>query len=366
MMPSSSRLERTRAAVTKAGLDALLITDIVNTSYITGFTGSTASALVGPNVAIVIVDTRYTLRARAECAGFEVLTLNRSVSHTEALKELLAPVPNLRKVGFEKTHTTVDFWEKLRCDLPGIEWVGTEKIVEGLRAIKDDAEVETIRRAIDVAEEAFTAAKPYLLPGISERDFAVEIDFAMRRRGADAPAFETIVASGPNAAYPHHSPGKRVIQPGDWVIVDWGATVDGYHSDLTRTFLIGPKSAGPVDADRRYDIVRGAQQAAIDAIAPGKNGKEIDAVARDFLAAAGLADSFRHSLGHDLGRLVHDGPGLSVRAAENILQPGMVLTVEPGIYIEDWGGIRIEEDVVVTQTGCEVLTHLSNGFEILG
>ena len=229
--------------------------------------------------------------------------------------------------------------------------------------VKDAGEVAAIRHAIAVAESAWETVKPLLRPGIRERDFALELDFAMRRAGAEGSAFETIVASGALGAHPHHHAGDRPLAAGDLVTVDWGASVNGYVSDITRTVGLAPLPPAQRDL---YAVVLEAQRRAIAAIRPGRNGKEIDAVARDFLTERGYGEQFGHSLGHSIGRKVHDGPALSVRSEKVILEPGMVITVEPGVYIENWGGIRIEEDVLVTETGHEVLTHLPNELEILG
>jgi Xaa-Pro aminopeptidase len=360
-----SRLDRLRQVVAAAELDALLITQIVNVGYVTGFTGSAGYALVGPSVAVLITDPRYKLRAQQECPQLELYTTESSAGYAGGLKTLLEGRPSVKRVGFESTRVTVSFWEQLKRDMPSIDWQSTSGMVEDLRAVKDADEVDAIREAIAVAEWAFVSVKPLLRPGISERDFAIELDFAMRRRGADAMAFETIVASGPQSARPHHQPNDRIIAAGDLVTVDWGARLGGYNSDMTRTFLMRKDDAAVHEQQHVYAVVLEAQRRAIAAIAPGKTGKDIDDVARDFIAAAGYASNCGHSLGHALGRLVHDGTGLSARSADFILKPGMVMTVEPGIYIEDWGGIRIEENVVVTDGGCEVLTNLPNELEIL-
>jgi Xaa-Pro aminopeptidase len=362
---TESRLDRLRNLVAAAELDALLITQTVNVGYITGFTGSAGYALVGPSLAVLITDPRYTLRVHQECPGFEVYTTESSAGYAAGLKDLLEGRPRVKRVGFESTRVTVSFWEQLKRDSPSIDWQATKGMVEDMRSVKDTGEVDAIRAAVAVAESAFVSVKPLLRPGVSERDFAIDLDFAMRRGGADAIAFETIVASGPQSAHPHHQPNNRVIAPGDWVTVDWGARLGGYCSDMTRTFLMRQGGASVDEQRHVYAIVLEAQRRAIAAIKPGKTGKEIDDVAREYIAAAGYAGNFGHSLGHALGRQVHDGTGLSARSGEFTLKPGMVMTVEPGIYIEHWGGIRIEENIVVTESGCEVLTHLPNELEIL-
>ncbi len=360
-----ARLARVRAALAahQPPLDALLLTEPDNLGYVSGFTGSTAQALVTPDEALFVTDSRYTLRATAECRAFQVReTPSGSGGYGEALESLLKERPALRRLGFEAGHVSVATWESFRALAPDVEWVGTRNVVEALRLVKDEGEIVLIRQAIAVAEAAFLAVKPRLKPGTREQDFALELEYAMRRGGATGAAFDTIVASGALGAHPHHHAGPRPLSVGDFVTIDWGATVDGYNSDITRTFAIGAAS----DKGREvYTVVLEAQQRAIAAIRPGKTGKEIDAVARDFIAARGYGEAFGHGLGHSLGRSVHDGMGLSARYDKLTLAPGMVMTVEPGIYLESWGGVRVEEDVLVTEEGCEVLTHLPNALEVL-
>ena len=343
--------------------DALLLTDIGSLGYVTGFTGSTAQALVTPDEALFITDSRYTLRALAECHGFQVVeTPSGSGGYGEALQNALKERPAVHRLGFEAGHVTVSQWEAFKALTPDLEWVNTADVVSTLRLVKDAGEVETIRRAIAVAEAAFESVKPLLRPGTREQDFAIELEFAMRRGGAEGVAFDTIVASGALGAHPHHHAGVRPLALGDFVTIDWGATVDGYNSDITRTVAIGQVT----DKQREvYAVVLEAQKRAIAAVKPGKTGKEIDAVARDFITERGYGEAFGHGLGHSLGRSVHDGPGFSARAESLVLAPGMVMTVEPGIYLENWGGVRVEEDILVTEDGCEILTHLPNGLEVL-
>jgi Xaa-Pro aminopeptidase len=345
-------------------IDALLITNIGNIGYVSGFTGSTAQVLVTPDEALFITDSRYTLRAQAECAGFEIVeTPQGSGGYGEALKNVLEARPGVKRLGFEAGHVTVSQFEAFRALAPEREWVSTSDSVETLRLVKDGAEIALIMNAITVAETAMEMVKPLLTPGTTEQDFALELEFAMRRLGASGAAFDTIVAAGANGAHPHHHAGPRPLAAGDFVTIDWGATVNGYNSDITRTYAL----RSVTDKQREiYGIVQEAQQRAIAAIKPGKTGKEIDAVARDYIAEHGFGPAFGHSLGHSLGRSVHDGPGFSVRSDTLTLKPGMVMTVEPGIYLEDWGGLRLEEDILVTEDGCEILTHLPNALEVLG
>ncbi len=366
-MPSpyfEARLARLREALIGQNVDALLLTEEQNVGYISGFTGSTAYVLMTAAEAVLITDPRYTLRARAECPQFAVVTAAGSGGYPEALTQTLAERPQVKKLGFEAQRVTVSQWENLKKETPShLEWVATDGLVEALRMVKDAGEVAAIRDAIAVAEAAWLEVKPLLKPGLKEREFAIELDFAMRRAGAEGVAFETIVASGALGAHPHHRAGERPLSPGDLVTVDWGASLNGYVSDITRTVGLAPISAPQREL---YETVLEAQRLAIAAIRPGRTGKDVDAVARDFLTARGYGEQFGHSLGHSLGRTVHDGAALSVRSEKVILEPGMVLTVEPGVYLENWGGIRIEEDVLVTEGGCEVLTHLPNALEVLG
>lgn len=355
---------RTALAAHDPPVDALLLTDPTNIGYVTGFTGSTAQALVSATEAVFITDPRYLLRARRECPQFDVVEASGSGSYGEALHTALAARPQWKAVGFEAGHVSVAQGRKLEAENPvPVQWTPTETIVETLRLIKDAGEIAAIRQAIAIAEAAFVQIKPVLRAGATERDIALELEFAMRRGGADGAAFPTIVASGPQGASPHHTPNNRALEPGDFVTIDWGASVNGYNSDITRTVAIGLVS------ERQrfvYEAVLEAQRRAIAAIAPGRNGKEIDAVARGYLTLQGLGKAFGHGLGHGLGRHVHDGGGLSVRSEGFVLRAGMVLTVEPGVYLEDWGGLRLEEDILVTESGCEVLTHLPNDLEIAG
>jgi len=361
----SPRIEAVRRALAAhdPALDSILLTDIGNVGYVSGFTGSTAQVVITPTEALFITDARYTLRAQAECAGFEVIqTPAGSGGYGDALKSVLEARPGLKRLGFEAGTVTVSEFDTFRKLLPETEWIATADSIETLRLVKDADEIALIRAAIVVAETAMTTVRPLLVPGTREQDFALELEFAMRRLGASGAAFGTIVASGTNGAHPHHSAGPRPLAAGDFVTVDWGAALEEYNSDLTRTYALGTVT----DKQREiYAIVLEAQQRAIAAIEPGKTGKEIDAVARDYITGHGYGDAFGHSLGHSLGRAVHDGPGFSVRSDTLILAPGMVMTVEPGIYLEGWGGLRLEEDVLVTEDGCEILTHLPNVLEVL-
>ncbi len=352
---SKSRIEAVKKLLEPGDsqVDAVLVTNITNVAYLSGFTGSTAMLLISGNENLFLTDFRYTAQARGQCPDFEIV----DISQPDSLKDLFSEHSSLARVGFESNDVTVARLEGWRKHAPDVEWISLGAKVSDLRLIKDEDEVGLISHAIAIAEDAFSLISPLLAPGTSEVELALELEFAMRRSGASAASFDIIVASGENGAFPHHRPSDRVFAEGDLVTIDWGAKYRGYCSDITRTVLI---EAAPTEKQREiYKIVLDAKNLAIAAIAPGKTGKEIDSVARDYIASKGYGDYFGHSLGHSLGMEVHDGATLSQRADEVILQPGMITTVEPGIYIEGFGGIRLEEDVLVTEHGTKVLTKMA-------
>ena len=353
-----SRLAKIRGFISQANIDGIVVTTRLNVAYLSGFHGSAGYLLITQKDAILITDSRYTLAAAQESPEFTVVTSAGSGGYTDALAQEIGKLAGVAKLGFEKNDVTYGLWESWSEAIPdSVGLVTTSDAVENLRQIKDLDEVDAIRKAIDIAQNAFLAVKHLLAPGTQERAFARALEDAMRDLGATAPSFDTIVAGGPQGARPHHHANNRTFVDGDLVTIDWGAIVDGYCSDITRAVLIGPTGQATAKQEQIHALVLEAQRRAIAAIKPGKTGKEIDAVARDFLTEQGYGEAFSHSLGHSLGLEVHDGPGFSTRS-DLVLAPGMVLTVEPGIYLAGWGGARIEEDVLVTESGCEVLTSL--------
>lgn len=347
-----SRLAKLRARMQRRNLDALIVTSIPNVFYLTGFTGSTAAAIVTSDECFVLVDPRYTVQAKAECAGCQVVEYTNTATIAAAAEQIGAL--DISTAGYEANDLTVSAFRLLRAKTPkAVSLHATKNLIEELRLVKDADEVELIREAARIADRAFDNVIGQIAIGMPEREIALQIDTTLRRLGADREGFETIAASGPNSACPHASPTDRVLEQGDLLKLDFGARYRGYNSDITRTVCIGKPTAKQIEI---YNIVLEAQARAIDAIAPQKTGREIDAVARDFIASKGYGDHFGHGLGHALGILVHDGPGLS-RTSDVVLEPGMVMTVEPGIYLEGWGGVRIEDDVLVTDRGAELLTH---------
>ena len=362
---AGSRLNALRQAMAESQLDALLVTDIVNVGYVTGFSGSSGTALICDNRAIFVTDPRYAIQASEECPHFEVVISAGSRSTLPTIDKILSATPAIATVGFE-SNIPYSEWQRYRDTLNSVSLVPTLNLVEHLRAIKDDDEIQKIRAAIKVAEGAFISAIRWMRPGATELEIAAAIENAMRTAGASGPAFDTIAASGTMGAKPHHLAGKRSMESGELLTLDWGAVVEGYCSDITRTVAIGSEAKLSEKHKDCYSRVLESQQTAIAAMAPGKTGAEIDKAARDVLSKYGLDMHFTHSTGHALGRVVHDGLIMSGTLGAWTLEPGMVLTVEPGIYIADWGGIRIEEDVLITETGCEVLTQLPNMLQYFG
>ncbi len=356
----SKRLEKLRAMIAERRIDALLVTDIDNVFYLSGFTGSTAALVVTAQDSHILVDPRYSVQARAECPATQVhdYTGKSTIAAAAELINELQP----STVGYESDNLTVSAFRALRKSVRRSTVLRTTRgMVEKLRRVKDEHELGLIRKAAGIVDRTYEHVLTEIRPGITEKDLALIIDSTMRRLGADKEGFDTIAASGPNSACPHASPTDAVLQNGQFVKMDFGARYQRYNSDITRTVFLGKPTA---EHRKVYQTVLDAQLRAIEAIAPGKAGKDIDAIARDYIASQGYGDKFGHGLGHGLGIAVHDGPGLST-TSDIVLEPGMVMTVEPGIYIEGWGGVRIEDDVIVTESGVEIITSAPKAFTCL-
>jgi Xaa-Pro aminopeptidase len=328
-------------------LDRMLVTDLTNVRYLTGFTGTNGACVCGPGVRLFFTDFRYTERAEAEVEGWEPITVGGE--WLAAIAERLEG-----RVGFEDDHMAVRVLEKLREKLPeGVEPVAAGGSVERLRRVKDEQELAAIAAASELADEVWRWSVERGLAGRSERDVARAAEARIRELGAD-PSFPAIVAAGPNGALPHAEPGERVIGRGELVVFDMGAKLDGYCSDGTRTYATGE----PGEIGRGvYEVVREAQAAALEAIAAGVKGEDVDAVARKVIDAAGHGERFGHGLGHGVGLEVHEGPRLSLRSDDE-LAPNEVVTVEPGVYLPGDFGVRIEDLVVVTADGLRNLSGL--------
>ncbi|MFO7264175.1 MAG: Xaa-Pro dipeptidase [Bacillaceae bacterium G1] len=346
---NAQRLAKVRVRLEQEGLDALLVTEPNNRRYMSGFTGTSGMVVITPQKAWLITDFRYIEQASQQAPLFEVVEHHGDAVHT--LKQLLHDA-GAGKLGFDAQHLTYAEYVKLVEALQPIQLVSTSEWVERLRWIKEPEEIDHIRKAAVIADEAFRHVLTILRPGIKERDVAAELEYKMRQLGASGPAFDTIVASGPRSALPHGVAGERVLTEGDLVTLDFGARYEGYCSDLTRTVAIGSVDARLQEIFR---IVLEAQELGLSRIRAGMTGREADAVVRDYISARGYGAAFGHATGHAIGLDIHESPSLSKRC-ETVLEPGMVLTVEPGIYLPGLGGVRIEDDVLVTADGLEVLT----------
>ncbi|MEM7322257.1 MAG: Xaa-Pro peptidase family protein [Actinomycetota bacterium] len=352
-MDRTARLAMTRAAMAEAAVDALVVTKPVNIRWLTGFTGSSGLVVVGPEVLTLITDDRYDVQVRQQVADAAVeatIAITRN-----PMDPVTAAVAGLPAVGLESDHITWSQQRRIAGLLDAATTVPTEGLVETLRQVKDPGEIERLKKAAAIADDALAAVRPELGRGRTEVAIARLLEREMIDRGADGLSFPTIVAAGLNSAKPHATPSDRPIEDGDMVVIDFGAAVDGYGSDMTRSFLVGRVSTRQQDM---FDAVIEAQAAGVAAVAAGVDEREIDRICRDRLAEHQLAEAFTHGAGHGIGLEIHENPFLSTRAT-GILRSGYVITVEPGVYLPELGGVRIEDSVVVTRSGCEPITKSS-------
>jgi len=336
------------------GMGALLVTRREDVRYLSGFTGSAGSLLISTGRSCLVTDFRYALQARAEAKGFTILIQKKD--HFSALK-IAADRIGINEVWFDESALTVETVKKLKQQK--LTMRGCRDLVRVLRQRKDAKELAHIRRAIKRAEDSFLELKRYIKPGAVERELGMQLEFLMRERGSRKAAFDTIVASGRNGAMPHASVTTRRIQKGDLVTFDFGAEADGYFSDITRTVCVGR----PTTRQREiHALVLKAQAEAIRSIRPGASCRSIDSVAREIIAGEGHGRHFGHGTGHGIGLMVHEGPSVSPLSVD-IAEKDMVFTVEPGIYVPGWGGVRNEDMVLVTGKGARVLTTLPAGLD---
>ncbi|KKM11742.1 hypothetical protein SY88_06895 [Clostridiales bacterium PH28_bin88] len=346
------RLGKLRHAMAGADVEALLVSKPENRAYMSGFTGSAGFLVITPEKAFLVTDFRYVEQAEAQAPDFQVVRHGSQVFAT--LQELVAG-ERVSRLSFEKNHLSYHQYTVLTDTLAGVQLVPIQGLVERLRQIKDEVEIQQLREAVRLSDEAFRHVLPLIRPGVREVEIAAELEYFMRKSGAEKPAFDTVVASGPRGALPHGVASERRLAAGDLVVMDFGAVYRGYHSDVTRTVVVGD----PTGEQRRvYELVLKAQLEAIAAVRPGLTGAQVDAVARDIIEAGGHGSDFGHSLGHGVGLAIHEEPRLAA-GVDTVLEPGMTVTVEPGIYLAQWGGVRIEDTVVVRPGGCEVLTGVS-------
>ncbi len=338
-------------------LDGLLITDIKNIRYLTGFSGSSGFLVITKNKYMFFTDFRYKEQAEAEVTGWEI-TIEKG-RRTKLIADVVKKLA-LKRLGFEQS-ITYEFYDLLRAKLPAV-LAPQKNLVENLRKIKDKEEIESIKKAVERAEEAFLAVKPRIRPGIRERDVALRIEEQLKKRGCMGPAFDIIAASGKNSSMPHARPAEKKIEKGDFVIIDWGGEADGYYSDMTRTLLMNGR--GLSDKIRIYEAVNNARKKAVASVKEGIKTQDIDSAARDVIKKAGYGEFFGHGTGHGVGLDVHEHPRVSWTTGERI-RNGMVFTIEPGIYVPELGGVRIEDMVLVKNGKAELLTGLSRDLEII-
>lgn len=361
-MDVAGRLRRLRASLQATDLDGLLVTKLENVRYLTGFSGS-AGMLYVPTLggeAVLLTDGRYRDQSAAELAGAGVEARVEVAGGAGQLEALATLVKGSSALGLEAAHVSWAFHDRLAGLVGPVRLVAAKGLVEALRVVKDAGEQARIERACEIADVALAQVKELLLSGCTEAEFAAELEHEMRRRGASGPSFETIVASGPNSALPHARPTGREIGRGELVVVDFGALVDGYHSDMTRTLCIGEP---PEDLAALVEAVLASQRAGLHRVAEGIRAGEVDAACRTSLAEAGYGPLFLHSTGHGVGLEIHEAPAVADGSTDT-LAAGSVVTVEPGAYQHDRGGARIEDTVVVTATGARVLTKSTKDYTL--
>ncbi|HXH60208.1 MAG TPA: Xaa-Pro peptidase family protein [Fimbriimonadaceae bacterium] len=352
-------LQRLRDRMAVEGVPALFVSDNLNVQWLTGFTGSSGYAIVTPDEAVFITDSRYTIQAKQEVDGLEVVWFQRPKTFEEFLTENLERL-GVKNLAFE-TSVTYATWKNWTDKISSVEWTASPDLLKPLRMSKTPEEVEKIKEACKVTDACLQHLTRMMQPGVSEYDVQLDLEFFIRRSGAEI-AFHPIVVSGENSARPHGQATEKKLEVGDFVTLDLGAKKDGYCSDITRTFVIGEAS------DRHKEVygqVLKAQVAAVDALKVGSAAADPDKLAREILDEKGLAKFFGHGLGHGLGRAVHDFGGLGPNSKDTIAA-GQVWTIEPGVYIEGFGGVRIEDDVHVTDKGPEILTHFPKELMVLG
>ncbi|GHH96955.1 M24 family metallopeptidase [Neobacillus kokaensis] len=351
------KLAKLRKEFAEYGIEGLLITSPYNRRYISNFTGTAGVVLISANHAQFITDFRYVEQASKQCEGFEVIKFSDTIQKevAEQVKKL-----GIKKLGFEEDYITYSLFKVYEEEVKA-ELVPIAGVIEKLRLIKTDAEIKIIKEAADIADAAFKHILDFIQPGKTEMEVSNELEFFMRKAGATSSSFDTIVASGVRSALPHGVATEKVIEKGDMVTLDFGAYYKGYVSDITRTVAVGEPDS---KLKNIYQIVLEAQLRCMDGLKPGLTGKQADALTRDYITEKGFGENFGHSTGHGIGLEVHEGPALS-KKSDLVLEPGMVVTCEPGIYVPGLGGVRIEDDTLITKDHNEVLTHSTKDLIIL-
>jgi len=353
---SGERISRITSRLTALRVEGILFFDMKNIRYLTGFTGSDGVLFIGEKGNILLVDGRYVTQAKQEVRNCDIFEYRDKV---DGLATLISD-HNMRVIGFESSALTCDIYLKLRNRLNDVTLEPLSEEINALRAIKDIQEIDCIRKAATIASQALQFIMNDIQPGIRERDIALILESKMKELGGETLAFETIVASGCNSALPHAKPGSRKIENGDFVVVDYGIVYQGYHSDETCTIAVGSVTRKQQET---YQVVKDAHDRALDAVKEGVSCREIDRIARDHIEKAGLEQYFSHGTGHGVGLEIHETPIISSKS-DDYLTSGMIITIEPGVYIPDLWGIRVEDMVVVERDGCELLSTVPKHLQI--
>jgi Xaa-Pro aminopeptidase len=343
------RLKTVRALMTKSRLQSMLVTELAHVRYLTGFSGSSGLCLITPTKQFFITDRRYKSQAPQEVVGFKIIIAKQNLFPLLAEKNI---IPTGSRVGFESQNVSVAEMSSLKKLLPRRNFIPATNILENITAVKDEKEIELIRSAANISDKVFKKLLTLIRPGERECDIAAEISYWHRKYGAECDSFDPIVASGERGALPHAKATEKKIRSGEMVVLDFGCCYRGYNSDITRTLAVGDPSA---EMKKVYQIVLDAQKKAIEAVRSGVTARSIDGAARNHIRRKGYGRYFIHSLGHGLGIHVHDPLRVSAISTA-MLQTGNVVTIEPGIYIPNRGGVRIEDDIVVRENGCDILT----------
>jgi Xaa-Pro aminopeptidase len=345
-----NRLKRLQGMLPGENLDSLLVTALPLVRYLSGYSGSNGMILLSPENSLFLTDFRYKSQAKEQVKNMKVTTVERDLF--SGLSDVAFLKGKRLKLGLEADHVSCKVFRRLKSLLPDCLLVPTEGIVETLTVRKDKSEVAKIRRAVRITDRAFSEILDFIKPGARELDIAAELEYRMKRHGSSAPYFETIVASGKRAALPHGVASSKRIKNGEFVTMDFGAVIEGYTADMTRTVVVGKASRKQKQV---YNLVLRAQKRAIGKARSRMRACDLDKTARDVIKRAGHGKHFGHGLGHGIGLLVHDNPAINP-TNQLRLEPGMVVTVEPGVYIPNWGGVRIEDDILITSGGCQNLT----------
>ncbi|MDJ0332302.1 MULTISPECIES: Xaa-Pro peptidase family protein [Planococcus] len=351
------KIQKLRTEMNSRNIEALLITSSFNLRYITGFTGTAGLAIVTQEKAVFITDFRYTEQANDQVEDFVVVQAEKNLTD-EAIKTVKSLA--IQTLAFEQDHMTYATAMQYKSKMD-IELQPVSDLVEKIRMVKTPEEITILKAAAKIADDAFEHICGFIRPGLTELEVSNELEFFMRKQGATSSSFDIIVASGLRSALPHGVATDKIIEKGDMVTLDFGALYNGYISDITRTVAVGQPSEKMKEV---YDVVLKAQELGVEKIGPGMSGIEADAIARDYIKSKGYGDAFGHSTGHGIGLEVHEGPGLSFKS-ETILDPNMAVTVEPGIYLPGIGGVRIEDDILITESGNERLTNSTKELRIL-